>query len=596
MGHRQYRGDSSDETQKTTFLDSQLIKRLFQYLRPYRFLLISGILILIVAKALEAYIPIYIGNVTQQILVIPDDLSPILRQCLQIMGLLFVVYLLDGINVLLKSWVGHKALFKLRTDVYRQIQSMPVSYYDTRSVGKMMTRTIHDVDQINQMFAESIIPLIGSIVLFISVYIGIFFVDWRLGLVMTAVLPMVFWLTNHFRIHQRRCYDHIRTVVATMNAFVQEHLMGASTIRSFGLQEQEKARFEKINQDHRNAYLETIHYFAFFFAGIDFVQSISLIAVFVVLVSFPTGEMGFQAGTFFTFSLYALMLFRPLSDLADRYNVLQSAVSAASRIFHLLDQEPEKNIAGADKKLDEIHSIEFDDVWFAYKDEEWILKGLSFQIAKGESLALVGVTGAGKTTVMNLLLRYYDYQKGIIRINGVDIHKYPIHEIRKHFSMVLQDPEIFSGTIAENIGLYQPGITEGKIETVVDYVNLRSLVQRYPDGIQHLISERGKSLSAGERQLLSMARAVAHHRSVLMLDEATANIDTGTERMIQEALHKILKDKTAVVIAHRLSTIQDVSRILVLHNGVVSETGTHQELLRKKGIYEKLYRLQFLNG
>jgi len=590
-----------EELEEQVF-DRELIKRLLGYLKPYRFFVLVAVLLLAFSKGIEAYVPIYIGRVTQKVLTSYSLdmtqkhllLSSVMQHCFIIIGLLLLAYTIDAANVVLKNWVGQKGLYTLRVQVYRHLQQMPIAYYNKHAVGTMLTRTIHDVDQINLMFAESIVPLIGSSMLFISICIGLILLDWRIALVIGCLLPFVFLLTNHFRYHQRRCYDKIRSIVSAMNAFVQEHLMGVSTVRSFGLQEQEKRYFDEINEEHRNANVETIHYFAFFFAGIDFIQSISLIAVFVVLVLFTPVHLAFEAGTFFTFSLYVLMLFRPLADLAERYNLLQSAMAAAERIFHVLDQTPEHPGPVEGPELKGITNIAFEDVWFAYKDENWVLKGLTFSIQKGESVALVGMTGAGKTTILNLLFRFFDIQKGSIKINGRDIREYPLHAIRREFSVVLQDPELFSGTISDNIRLDNPEIKQEKIEEVVDYVNLRPLIERFSDGLQHFLAERGKNLSAGERQLVSMARAVAHDRSVMVLDEATANIDSHTEKIIQTALHKILRDKTSLVIAHRLSTIKNVDNIIVLHNGIVAERGTHNELLAGKGIYEKLYRLQFI--
>lgn len=585
----------------TKGIDGGLVRRLLAYMRPYRFYLGFAILLLIFSKGLEALVPIYIGNITQMILAPypeADDrlraFSEVFTHCLIIFFLIALAYVLDAINVILRNWIGQKSLFRLRGDVYSHIQSMPLKYFNKTAVGTLMTRTIHDVEQVNQLFSESLVPLVGSFVLFVCVSVCLIFYDWRAAAVLFFVLPIVFALTNFFRVHQRRCYDKIRAIVAAMNAFVQEHLMGASTIRSFGLESEEKRHFEDLNHDHRSANIETIHYFALFFAGIDFIQSISLILIFAMLVFFSSTE-GFDAGTYFTFSLYILMLFRPLADLADRYNLLQAAIAAADRIFRVLDETPEDFKKTGLSLSQGIQTIEFEDVWFAYKAESWVLKGLSFSLKKGESIALVGVTGAGKTTVMNLLLRFFEHQKGEIRINGNKIKDYSLSDLRGQFSVALQDPEIFSGTISENISLGNPSIQEEVIQKAIDFVNLRPVVERLQEGVKHKLSERGKSLSVGERQLLSLARAVANQRSGFILDEATANIDLATERIIQMVLKKLFQEKTSIIIAHRLSTIKDVDRIYVLHEGRVKEMGTHEVLLKAGGIYEKLYRLQFMD-
>lgn len=582
-------------------LDRTLIKRLFSYLIPYKGWLAAALSILVTAKGIEACVPIYIGKVTQQIIGNYQEtaevkrvvFSAVLWSCLGMIGLVVMGYLLEVSNVILKSWIGQKAIYTLRTQVYRHILDMPLSFYNRNAVGKLMTRTIHDVDQIDQMFTDSVIPLLGNLILFICIAVGAVYVEWRVAVMLLFILPLVSWILYVFRINQRRSYELIRAIVSSMNAFVQEHLSGVMTIRSFGLEDKEKKRFNEINEDQCNAYMESVQHFGFFIAGVDFLSNLTLIVVFVVLVVYAPIGLGFQVGTYFMFSLYTLMLFRPLIDLAERYNILQSALAASERVFDILDGKREDVGPENGPDLNEVESIEFKNVWFAYEKEHWILKGISFRVGKGETLGIVGVTGAGKSTLMNLLLRLYDFQKGQILINGKEIQAYSVKSLRNQFGVIFQDPVLFSGSFEENIGLYDPAITEEQIEKAVDFVNLRAVVERYPEGVKHHLSERGKSLSMGEMQLVSLARVMAHHRSVLVFDEATANIDTETEKRIQGALDKVLKVKTALVIAHRLSTIKDMTRIIVLHHGTVAEAGTHQELLKAGGIYEKLYKLQY---
>ncbi len=599
----EYRRNYEVRPAKKGGLDLRLLKRLLGYMGPYRRFLFGAIVLLVVSKGLEAYVPIYIGEVTQSILSKTslsegekfEAFSKVFYQSLAIFSLIALAYILDGVNVIVKNWIGQKSLFRLRMDVYAHIQSMPLGFFNKTAVGTLMTRTIHDVEQVNQLFSESIVPLTGSLILFIFVGAGLLFYDLRAAAVLFIILPVVFLLTNFFRVNQRRCFDKIRAIVSEMNAFVQEHLMGASTIRSFGLENEERRHFGEINYDLRSANIETIHYFALFFAGIDLIQSLSLVSIFAMLVAFPGAIAGFDAGTYFTFSLYILILFRPLSDLAERYNLLQSAIAAADRIFRVLDEKTEGFNEKGIPFQGGIESIEFNDVWFAYKGENWVLKGLTFALNKGESVALVGLTGAGKTTVMNLLLRFFEHQKGEIKINGIEIKHYSLSDLRGQFSVVLQDPEIFSGSLRENISLGNPRVQEKEIQEAIEFVNLSPLVSGFANGLDHILSERGKSLSAGQRQLVSLARAVANRRSGFILDEATANIDSMTEKTIQQVLKKLLHEKTSIIIAHRLSTIKDVDRIFVLHEGRVKEAGSHQELLQAGGIYEKLYRLQFLD-
>ena len=590
------------ETVESTATDAALIRRLLKYLRPYSAILALAILFLIFSKCIDATVPVLIGHVSQKIL---DSigmsgsensvLQGIIEACLFILGLLCLGYLLDSLNVILKSYIGQKGLFRLRMQVYHHIIHMPLAYFDRNTVGRLMTRTIHDIDQINQMFSESVIPIIGNIVLFIGIFVGITIINWRIALLVLAILPLVWWLTHRFRYYQRICYDRVRTVVAAMNTFVQENLMGASTIRNFGLQARSKEQFEKINDDYCNAYVESVHHFSTFIAGIDFIQNLTLILAFTLIVVFTAPGSTFNAGTYFTFSLYALMFFRPLADLAERYNVLQSAMSAAARIFNLLDRTSENVNDKGDAKIEGIDSIAFEDVWFAYEDENWVLNGLTFELKKGKSYALVGLTGEGKSTIMSLLLRFYAPQKGRILVNGLDIREYSLADLRRQFSIVLQDAVIFSGTIADNLTLFDKTISSKAVEEVIDFLGMRPFIDKFSEGSGHYLHERGQGLSSGEMQLVSLARAITCKRSVLILDEATANIDSATEQVLQRAIAKALGRQTAFVIAHRLSTIKDVDTIFVLQNGKVLETGSHKTLLDAGGVYEKLYRLQFSN-
>ncbi|MGK5594216.1 MAG: ABC transporter ATP-binding protein [Parachlamydiaceae bacterium] len=572
------------------FFDRELIKKLVTYLLPYKGYIFFSFIVLIVAKVIEAMIPIYMGQVAQDLLKDSQLFLSFTGSFVSLFCLLFLAYLLESLNVFLRGKVGQRATLKLREEVYRHTQQLPMQFFDKNSVGKLMTRTLHDVDQIHQMLAESFVPLVGNLFLFICIVLGIFYVNWAVGIAVIVILPVMGALINYFRKEQRRCYDQLRLIVSSMNGFIQENLMGIQIIKNFNLEKQERKVFEKMNQDHRDAYLNSISNFSFFISGIEFLQNLTLILAFIILAYWMGTHTGFQAGAFFTFSLYALMIFRPLVDLAERYNVLQAAMAGASRVFSLLEEPVE--VSSGEQALQDILSIEFEDVWFSYDQEHPILKGLSFHLKKGESVALVGITGAGKTTIINLLLRLYHIQKGRILINGQEIGSYDLKSLRSCFSMVLQDPILFSGTIAENIAFFEP-ISRRAIEASAGYVNLQSFIKQLPLGIDHYLGERGLGLSVGEMQLVSLARAVAHQRSVLILDEATANIDTVTEGVIQEALIKILKEKTALVIAHRLSTIRHVNRILVLSEGKVVESGTHEELIQAKGLYEKLYFLQF---
>ena len=565
--------------------------KLLRYLMPHRRLVIIALLMLLIAKGLEAYVPLYMGQLIDELqkgktfeieeLLIRGGICFLLLTC---------IFALEMATLIVKNWVAQRGLCRLRCDIYSAIQQLPLPFLNKQRVGSLITRTIHDVDQVNQLFSESILPLMGSIFLFLSILTFMLLYDMRIALIICILFPLALWLTAHFRHHQSRCYAKIRKIVSSMNSCVQEHLMGAMTIRSLGLEEEEKKEFDNLNEEHRSANIETIHYFAEFFAGIDFLQSLALIGAFLILGLYATGDSGFDVGTFFTFSLYILMLFRPLSDLAERYNLMQSSVAAGERIFELLEERQELLNEPA-VALEQIESIEFRDVWFGYNEGDWVLKGLSFTLKRGESAALVGMTGAGKTTIFNLLLRFYPVQKGQLLINGESIDSYSLSSLRSHFSLVLQEPELFNGTIGENIAFGRANCSEEELAQAVHLAHLEPTLQRLSKGLEHEIGHRGERLSAGERQLLSLARAAVQQRDFLLLDEATANIDSHTEAKIQQAMHSLLSSRSALIIAHRLSTIRDVARILVLDKGSIVEEGSHKQLLARRGIYEKLYRL-----
>lgn len=572
--------------------DAALFRRLWRYLVPHKKWIIFAVVLLIIGKLAESTVPLLLGQVTQGMLDNKLEFSEIAKLGGLIIAVLFFSYLLDAVSVAIKTWFGMKGIVSLRNDVYKHILYMPLSFYDRNPEGRLITRTIHDIDQINRMFAEGIVPILGNIFLFIGIVICVIFLDWRAAFIIALVLPTAVWHTNHFRVNQRRCYRMIRSIVSALNTFIQEHLLGFSTIRNFGLQKDEYKIFQELNEDHTVAYKETIRYYAFFFAGIDFFQSIALILLFTLLVVAVPSDQPFQAGTYFAFSIYVIMIFRPLADLAERYNELQAAFASAERIFDVLEQEKEE-LALPTETIGVLEEISFEDVWFAYKDEDWVLKGLSFTIKKGEAIALVGVTGSGKTTIMSLLLRFYEPQKGHIKINGKDIKHFSKETIRGLSSVVLQDPVIFSGTIQDNLTLQDPTISIESVQHVVHELGMDSFVQRYPKGLNEPVASLGKGLSVGEMQLLSMARALVHNHQLIMLDEATANIDTQMEHLIQKGIKRLTEHTTSIIIAHRLSTIRDVDRILVIHEGKIVEEGSHQALVAAKGLYEKLYRLHF---
>lgn len=561
--------------------DYSTIKRLLTYFRPHRSLLILCTVLLIIAKGLEAYIPLRIGALAGVIL---DPEGATFDRVLYLAGMIFILlvlsYIADALTTVLKAWVGQKAIEALRLDVFNHIQHLDLATIQSFPVGNLMTRTIHDIDQISQVFTNSIVPIFGSSILFVAILVGIFFVDPLLAMILIATIPLALMLARTFQKRQKRAYGLVRKAIAQLNTFVQENLMGASTVRSFNLKAKEKHFFDVANEEHRKANVETVHNYAFFIAGLELIQNLIYIILFVSLVLLATN--GFQAAVYFTFSLYVLMLFRPIADLADRFNEVQAAVVASGRVFGILDMEGEIRSPQDPATIKPFETLEFENVSFAYENGQEVLKNISFQVNVGESLAIVGLTGSGKTTLIHLLLRFYDPQQGRILLNGKDLRAYNIHALRKVFSLVLQDPVIFSGSLKDNITLDNPDVSPE--------VTLQKL---FPHALSMPLSEHGANLSAGEMQVVSLLRAAAHPGKVFVLDEATAHIDMRLESQIQDALEKVFEFKTSIVIAHRLFTIRHVQKIIVIHAGELRETGTHESLMAQSGLYKRLYHLQF---
>lgn len=586
-----YRRNYHKEHSEKKSLDSELLKKILRYLAPYRLQIAVCVFLLFVARGIETLIPALLGALTNDILGNGITAQLLYTGVGVISAMLVLSYFFDGSNIVLKTIIGQKAILRLRQDVYGHLLHLPLRYYDKNTVGRLITRTIHDVDQIDQMFSESVIPILGNIFLFFTIVTMVMFLQWKIGVLFLLIAPVVLWFTNLFRVNQRLCYEMVRSIVSALNGFVQENLMGASTIRNFGLQKRQKEVFDEINEDYCTAYVESIHNFSFFIAGIDFLQGLALIFAFgVISLSLPENAP-FDAGMFLTFSLYMLMFFRPLADIAERYNTLQSAIAAGGRVFEILET-PVEPILENPIPLEIIETIEFKHVWFAYHDEDWVVKDISLKVNRGESVAIVGATGAGKSTLISLLLRYYTHQKGEILINGVDHRLFDLATLRQKFGVVLQDPVIFSGTIEENVRFYNPKITLDRVLSACSEAGLDNLFSKLPKKEKQEVGEHGKMLSAGEKQLISIARALAHDSSVILLDEATANIDSETELVIQRVLNTVLKRQMSLVIAHRLSTVKNSDRLIVMSHGQIVEQGTHDELLNLKGVYEKLYRLQ----
>jgi ATP-binding cassette subfamily B protein len=468
-----------------------------------------------------------------------------------------------------------------------------VQYYDRNPVGRLMTRLTSDVDSLNEMFTAGVIVIFGDLAMIGYIVVWMFQSNWRLALVSFAIVPLLFALTTWFRRGARNSFREVRTRIARINAFLQEHITGMPVVQLFNREEKEMEQFKTINQAHRKANIDTIFYYAVFYPAVEIIGAIG-----IALIIWYGGGQVIQGvatiGTLVAFIQLARSFYEPISDISEKYNILQAAMAASERIVKLLDEPVKIESPEKPKQLEQVLGrIEFRNVWFAYKNEDWILKDVSFIAKPGEKIAFVGHTGAGKTTITNLLLRFYDIQRGQILLDGVDIRELDLQALRKNFSIVLQDVFLFSGDLASNIRLGSTHISDEHMQAASKEVRADDFIKNLPGGYGSEVRERGAGLSVGQKQLISFARALAHDPRVLILDEATSSIDTETEILIKEAVERLMEGRTSLVVAHRLSTIQSVDKIIVMHKGEIREMGSHQELLNERGLYWRLYQLQF---
>jgi ATP-binding cassette subfamily B protein len=496
----------------------------------------------------------------------------------------------------LETWLlqltGQRIMFDLRSEIYGHLQRLDVAFYDRNPVGRLMTRVTSDVDALNDLFTSGVVSVFGDVFSLIGIMTVLIVMDWRLALVTFSVLPLIVLLTQWFRRNVRESYRTVRGLVARINAFLQENITGMATVQVFRREGRHFSQFEGINASHRDANVASILYYAVFYPSIELIGALATALIIWWGGGWVLGGT-LTVGVLVAFTQYAQRFFRPISDLSEKFNLLQSAMASSERIFGLLDtpvavQTPPAPRAGAGPGR-----ITFDHVWFAYAGDDFVLRDVSFEVQPGTRVAIVGATGAGKSTIINLLMRFYDVSRGRILIDGVDIRELDLHDLRRRFSLVLQDVHVFSGTVAGNVRLGRADLGDEQVRAALAAVHADQFVDRLPEGLAAPVAERGATLSTGQKQLLSFARALAFNPAVLLLDEATSSVDTDTELLIRDALRVLMAGRTTVAIAHRLSTIQDMDAILVLHKGQVRESGSHQELLARRGIYHRLYQLQY---
>ncbi|MBL7737878.1 MAG: ABC transporter ATP-binding protein [Chitinophagaceae bacterium] len=577
------------ETRKT-FFDFALLRRVFGYASPYKRKFYWSVVLAIVLAIITPVRPLLIQWTVDHYIARSFESMVIYMTLIQI-GLLLVETALRFLFSFITNWLGQSVVKDMRIAVYRKILGLNLSQFDKTPIGTLTTRTINDIESINDIFAEGLVPIIADLLSIICVLGYMFWADWQLTLIALIPFPIMIIATYYFKESINRSFFRVRNAVAALNAFVQEHLTGMAVVQAFSAEEREFSKFKKINREHRNANIKAIFAYSVFFPLVEIVLATST----GLIVWYGAGQRT-EAGTIISFILCLNLLFRPLRVLADKFNVLQMGIIASERVFKVLDNDDvPKPPQGGYKKTPEVlkGAVAFDKVWFAYNDANYVLKDVSFQIKAGETIAIVGHTGSGKTTIISLLNRLYHIQKGAIRIDDVTIEDYEPDILRRNIGVVLQDVFLFSGSVMDNITLRNSDISNVKVIEAARLIGMHDFIMRLPGGYDYNVMERGVTLSLGQRQLLSFIRALLYDPSILILDEATSSVDTESEMLIQQAIDTLIKGRTSIVIAHRLSTIRKADKIIVLDRGEIREMGSHAELLAKGGFYAKLHEMQF---
>ena len=596
--------------------DAVLMRRLLGYLRPYKLQVGIALIAIIAASALQLVQP-WLVKLAIDRYIAAGDLQGLNWIAVAFLFTLLASFALEYVQTWTLQMTGQRIMYDMRMQIYQHLQRSDLQFYDRNPVGRLMTRVTTDVDVLNDLFTAGVVSIFGDVFTLIGIMIVLVLMDWRLAIVALSVLPLIFLVTQWFRRNVRDSYRTVRLWIARINAFLQEHITGMSTVQLFRREGRTYARFDEINRTHRNANVDSIFYYAVFYPAIEVIGALAS-ALIIWFGGLWTLQGALTLGSLVAFLQYSQRFFRPISDMSEKFNVLQAAMASSERIFKLLDTpvtiesgsgarrsalgargsalasgRESSTAAIADRRSPTAGSIVFDNVSFAYSGTDFVLRDVSFEVEPGERLGIVGATGAGKSTLINLLLRFYDVTSGRIVIDGVDIREMELADLRGLFSLVLQDVHLFSGTLASNIRLGNEEISDEAVRAAARAVHAHRFIAGLPGGYEHRLGERGGTLSVGQKQLLSFARALAFDPRILILDEATSSVDTETELLIREALHVLMAGRTTLAIAHRLSTIQDMDKILVLHKGRLREMGTHQELLANRGIYYRLYQLQY---
>jgi ATP-binding cassette subfamily B multidrug efflux pump len=576
-------------------LDRKIASRLLKYVRPYRKLFVVALALTILQAILSPVRPILFQYLLDN--QVPQGDIPGLRNLIMLITVLVLVqaFVMYG-NTYLTNWLGQSIIRDIRIQVFDHILKLKLKYFDKTPIGRLQTRTINDVETLNDVFTSGLVRIMGELLQLAAILAAMFYVSWKLTLAVLTTLPLLIFATYIFKNKVKVAFQKVRNAVSEMNSFLQEHITGMQIIHIFNREKVEMERFIKINKEQRKAHLNTVLYYSIFYPVIEIISALTL----GILVWYGAGKVvgaELRFGELVAFIMFNTMFFRPIRMLADQFNILQMGMVSAERIFKVLDTE---DMIADDGEIEQIkieapaNLIEFQHVTFAYNEPEWVLKDINFKVKNGEKVALVGATGSGKSTIINLINRFYEIQKGKILINGKDIKSYDLNYLRKLTGIVLQEVFLFSGSIYDNITLNNPDISLERVIEAAKRVGAHHFISRLPKGYDYEVQERGSTLSLGQRQLIAFARVLIYDPQILILDEATANIDTESEEIIQMAIDQVMSGRTSIIIAHRLSTIQKADNILVLHKGELMESGNHQELLRQEGLYYQLHQMQFV--
>ena len=593
--------------------DARLMRRLLKYLRPYRWYVVVGIVTSVLVSGLEAVRPMF-TKYAVDVNIMHGDKHGLLVTTLLFFGVMMVRGLIQYANAYLTQWLGQRTIFDLRMEVFTHLQRLDLKFFDKNPIGRLITRVTNDVEVLNEMFSSGIVMVFSDVFTIAGILYFMFAMNWQLALISLSVLPLLFYGTFLFRKKAREAYREVRIQLARINTFMQEHITGMTVDQLFNREGKSFDRFSSINGAHRDANIKSIFYYALFYPGVDLIGALA-IGLIIWYAGLEALGGTVSLGTVIAFLQYNEMFWRPIRDLSEKYNIMQTAMASSERVFKLLDDRTIVPDPAAPVPLDHVRGeVEFRNVWFSYNvptdgktSTEWVLKNVSFSINAGDTVAIVGHTGAGKSTIISLLCRFYDMldrdgpgtdeptgiQNGQILVDGVDIRSIRKQDLRRHLAIVLQDVFLFSGDIKNNINLGNDDIPLDRIKAAAMVVGAHKFIAKLPKLYDEEVKERGATLSVGQKQLISFARALAFNPKILILDEATSSVDTETEMMLQAAIRKLLQGRTSIVIAHRLSTIQRANKIIVMHKGEVREVGTHQELLALGGIYSKLYQLQY---